>query len=139
MVESRIRRISPALARFEEVKKTAQIGAARRISPPWYGFRADLAIAGQVGVATPLTLRVKRFSGTGGAGSAGFYDAGKVHSKAMIPVVALRDRVVGPRRRPGHATGAATVIDASADGSDLGRLLDFWLSDSGSWTSKKTK
>ena len=69
MVENRIRRISSALVRFEEVK-TAQIGAARRISPPWYGFRADLAIAGQVGIATPIAAG-KEVLGNWLGGSAG--------------------------------------------------------------------
>jgi len=60
MVESRIRRISLALAKCEKELKTAEIGAASRTSSPWYGFKADLAIAGQLGIATPLALRLKR-------------------------------------------------------------------------------
>ena len=45
----------------------AQFGAARRTSPPWYGFQADLAIAGQMGIAAPSTRRVKRPGRNGGA------------------------------------------------------------------------
>jgi hypothetical protein len=45
IAESRIRRISPALAKSGGSQKTAQLEAARRTSAPWYGFRANLAIA----------------------------------------------------------------------------------------------
>jgi hypothetical protein len=44
-VESRIRRISPALAKSERKPNKAQLDAARRTSAPWYGFKANLAIA----------------------------------------------------------------------------------------------
>jgi hypothetical protein len=45
--ESRIRRIR----RTRQVKKALN-GESRRTSAPWYGFRADLAIAAQWGIAT---------------------------------------------------------------------------------------
>jgi hypothetical protein len=42
------------------MQKEAQIGAARRSSPPWYGFKANLAIVALQGIATPSILRLKR-------------------------------------------------------------------------------
>src|SRR5438445_5280316 len=36
-----------------------ELGAARRTWPPWYGFKADLAIAAQSGIATPSTQWLK--------------------------------------------------------------------------------
>jgi UDP-glucuronate 4-epimerase len=44
-----------------------QLRAARRASPPWYGFKADLAIAAQSGIATPSAQWLKR-PGRFGAG-----------------------------------------------------------------------
>ena len=41
-------------------KKAAQLEAARRTSAPWYGFKADLAIADQQGIAAPATGRLNR-------------------------------------------------------------------------------
>ena len=54
IVENRIRRISSALARFEKGGKKGQIGATRRSSPPWYGFKANLAIASTTGYCGTL-------------------------------------------------------------------------------------
>jgi hypothetical protein len=65
MVESRIRRISPGLFWFEKGFKIAQFGAARRISPPWYGFQANLAIAAN------CALRHRRCGGLAGAMTTG--------------------------------------------------------------------
>jgi UDP-glucuronate 4-epimerase len=42
------------------MSKTAQLDAVRRTSPPWYGFKANLAIATQLGIATPSIRQVKR-------------------------------------------------------------------------------
>jgi hypothetical protein len=127
MVESRIRRISPALAKREEEVKTAQIGAGRRISSPWYGFRADLAIAGQDGVATPLTLWLNRLGNWAGRHSAGFTMPAKFNPEAMIRMVALPDRRLGCAGE--YATDAAKVIGASPTartrGGTWGRHLDF--------------
>jgi hypothetical protein len=39
--------------------KKAQIGAVRRISPPWYGFKANLAIALRLGIAAASSQWVK--------------------------------------------------------------------------------
>jgi len=55
MVENRIRRISLALAKC---KKEVKNGANQGHAPPWYGFKANLAIAGQLGIAAPSKPRV---------------------------------------------------------------------------------
>ena len=57
-VESRIRRISRV--RGLRGGKQRKFGAMRRTSPPWYGFKASLAIAAPLGIAAPSTRRVKR-------------------------------------------------------------------------------
>jgi hypothetical protein len=59
-VESRIRRISLALARLEKGVKTAQIAAQRRISPPWYGFKANMARERFPAKWTPVRVKKTR-------------------------------------------------------------------------------
>jgi hypothetical protein len=136
MVESRIRRISPALARFQEVKN----GANRRRAPNfaalvWFSSRSGNSRASRC--CDTLNAAGKEVLGNWLGGQCRVYNAGKFHPKAMISVVALWDRAVGPCRRPGHATGAATVIEALADGSDLERLLEFGLLELGLLDLKK--
>jgi UDP-glucuronate 4-epimerase len=45
---------------FEKEVKKLQPGDARRMSPPWYGFKDNLAIASEMGIAAPARRRVKR-------------------------------------------------------------------------------
>jgi UDP-glucuronate 4-epimerase len=60
MVESRIRRISLALAKFEKDVKNGATRRAPNLAAFWYGFKANLARAAQLGIATPSMRRVKR-------------------------------------------------------------------------------
>ena len=87
-------------------RKTAQPGAARRTSPLWYGFKADLAIAAQTGIATPSAQWVKRLEGRRagprrwlwgqdvGSGNFG-HGRGRLHRLSHRAPAAGR----GPRRR----------------------------------------
>ena len=58
-------RISSALCvRLEQVTKQRVTRAARRIWPPWYGFKGFLAIAAQLAIASPSDRTAKDAAAT---------------------------------------------------------------------------
>src|SRR5712671_638264 len=50
----------PRFTRLRRMSKRRYYSTPRRTSPPWYGFKGNLAIAAQLGIATPSIRRLKR-------------------------------------------------------------------------------
>src|SRR5664279_3377724 len=50
----------PRFTRLRGCRNRRYYATPRRTSPPWYGFKGNLAIAAQLGIATPSIRRLKR-------------------------------------------------------------------------------